>query len=231
MAKTALKSSETVTIVPMKPLDQAKTRLSSELTAPQRIALSSNMLRHVLQAIRGLGPVSGDDSRIDSVWVVGGDVDVSRVAKEEGVTWLEEEGSDVNETLWAAFQRAFDSGKAALFLPADLPFLKPRDIWSMVGASGYLKNVTLAPARRGGGTNGILVPPGLPKPFRPLLGPDSFRRHLSQAASSGISVAICYSQGLAFDLDTVEDMKLYEAIAPGFIKNLTEGDGGDQLGL
>ena len=222
-----MKSSEIVAIVPMKPLDQAKTRLSSELTAPQRIALASNMLRHVLQAIRGLGPALGADSRIDSVWVVGGDVDVSRVASEEGVTWLEEEGSDVNETLSAAFQRAFDLDKAALFLPADLPFLKPRDIWGMVGASGYLKNVTLAPARQGGGTNGVLVPPGLPKPFRPLLGPDSFMRHLSQAASSGISVAICYSQGLAFDLDTVEDMKLYEAIAPGLLKKLTEGYGGD----
>ena len=226
-----MKAPGTVAIIPMKSLDQAKTRLSSELTASQRIAVVRNMLRRVLWAVNGLGPIFGEASAMDGVWVVGGNVEVGRVANEEGAEWLEDEGADINESLWTAFQRAFGADKASLFLPGDLPFLKSKDVWAMVGASGRLKNVTLAPARQGGGTNGILVPAGLNKPFRPLLGPESFRRHLSQAATSGISVSIYYCQGLAFDLDTSVDLKFYESIAPGLLKELIEGVSREQLGL
>ena len=214
-----MKASGTVVIVPMKPLPQAKTRLSGELTLPQRMAISRNMLRRVLRAIFG----TGVDSPIEDVWVVGGDPEIRRVAQDERATWLEEEGPDINQTLWLAFNRALDSGRAALFLPGDLPFLKPRDVHGIVRASGRLKNVTLAPSRQGGGTNGILVVPGLSQPFRPLLGPDSFKRHLSQAASAGLSVAIYYSPGLAFDLDTYDDLRTYEYMEPGLLEELTQG--------
>ena len=220
--------SGTIAIVPMKPLALAKTRLSGELTPAQRAAISRNMLRRVLQAVVGLG--LGKDSPVEDVWVVGGDPDIDRIATKEGAKWLEEEGNDINESLWLAFRRAFDSGKAALFMPGDLPFLKPKDVYGMVGASGRLKNVTLSPARRSGGTNGILVPPDLPQPFHPLLGPNSFKRHLAQAVSLGVSAAIYHSPGLAFDLDTAEDLRAYEFMEPGLLDKLTEGMTGDAGG-
>ncbi len=211
----------TVAVVPMKPLALGKTRLAGELTPSERTALSRNLLRRVLRAIAGPAPGLSEGPAVESVWVVGGDPDISRIAAEEGASWFEEMGTDINDTLWLTFQQAFSSGKAALFLPGDLPFLKPKDVHDMVGASGHLKNVTLAPARQGGGTNGILVPSNLPQPFRPLLGPDSFKRHLAQAASSSLSVAIYYSPGLAFDLDTSEDLRTYEYMEPGFLEKLT----------
>ena len=213
----------TVAIVPMKSLALAKTRLSGELTSSQRAALSRNLLRRVLRALADPIPGLSDGSPVESAWVVGGDPDIREVSEKEGALWYEEEGSDINQTLWVAFQRAFATGKAALFLPGDLPFIKPRDIYSMVGASPHFKNVTLAPARQGGGTNGILVPPDLPRPFPPLLGPESFKRHLAQATALGISVAICYSPGLAFDLDTFDDLKAYEYLEPGIVEKLVEG--------
>ena len=216
------KASGIVAIVPMKPLAQGKTRLSRQLTLPQRAAVGSNLLRRVLRAINGPFPGQPKDSLVEGTWVVGGDPDIMEVARQEGAEWFQEEGSDINETLGLSFQRAFDSGKAALFLPGDLPFLKPSDLYGLLGASGYLKNITLAPARQGGGTNAILVVPGLPEPFYPRLGPNSFSRHLAQAASLGLSVSIFYSSGLGFDLDTFEDFKAYEYMEPGLIRKLTE---------
>ena len=214
-------ASRTIAVVPMKPLSQAKSRLSEGLTPTQRMALGRNLLRRVLRAIVDPVPGLSEESAMEGVWVVGGDADISRVAAEEGATWYDDQGADINEALWWSFQRATAAGKAALYLPGDLPLLKPRDIYSMVGASGNLKNVTLAPARQGGGTNGILVVPDLPQPFRPLLGPDSFKRHLSQATSLGLSVAIYYSPGLGFDLDTNEDLRAYEYMEPGFLERVT----------
>ncbi len=207
--------------MPMKPLALAKTRLSGEdLSHSQRRALTCNLLVRVLRAV---AEAVQSAPTVEDTWVVGGDPHIRRAAEAEGATWYEEEGSDINETLCRAFGRAFQRGKAALFLPGDLPFLKARDVLSMAGASKHLRNVTLAPARQGGGTNGLLVPPGLPHPFPTLLGPDSFRRHLSQAASLGLSVAICYSPGLACDLDTFEDLRVYEHVEPGLLKKLSRG--------
>ena len=213
-----------VAIVPMKPLAMAKSRLSGELTPPLRMALCLNLLRRVLRAIVGPGLGILDDAPVDSLWVVGGDPDICQVAREEGASWYEEEGSNINDTLGAAFQMAHDSGTAALYLPGDLPLLKPQDIYGMVGASGHLTNVILAPSRQGGGTNGILVPAGLPQPFSPLLGSGSFWRHLAQAASLRLPMATYYSQGLAFDVDTYDDLKACEYMEPGLLEKLTQGE-------
>lgn len=212
----------------MKPLAVGKSRLSRDLTDGQRMSLSANLLRRVLRALSEPIPGLLIDSPVERIWVVGGDDSVQKVAEESGAIWYEEAGSDINETVNLSFQRAFDEGKAGLFLPGDLPFIKSRDVYSVVGASRRLKNVTLVPARQGGGTNGILVVPDLSKPFEAMLGPDSFKRHLAQASIKDISVAIYYSPGLGFDLDTHDDLRVYEYMEPGLLKKLTEGERYDQ---
>ncbi len=215
-------ASEVVALVPMKPLALGKTRLSGRLTPLQRMTLSLGMLRRVLRAFVLDGHYTPNAAMVADVWVLGGDPEISRLASQWGATWFEEEGSDINETLWLGFRRAFASGKAALYLPGDLPFLNQGDVTTMYEASGRLKNIVLAPARQDGGTNGILVPPGLPHPFRPLLGPDSFQRHLAQVEFLGLPLAICYTSGLASDLDTAEDLEAYGDMEPGFLAGLTE---------
>jgi 2-phospho-L-lactate guanylyltransferase (CobY/MobA/RfbA family) len=103
-------------------------------------------------------------------------------------------------------------------LPGDLPFIKPSDVINLIRSSGRRNNITLAPARRDGGTNGILVPQGVF--FAPELGQRSFAKHLAQAARMEVSVAICYSPGLGFDLDTVDDLETYEKMEPGLLERL-----------
>ena len=126
-----------------------------------------------------------------------------------------------NDTLNQAFERAFDQGNAAMYIASDLPFIKASDVHSVLQASRQQNNISLAPARRDGGTNAILVPHGTP--FRAELGGKSFIKHLSQAANMGISVAICYSPGLGFDLDTPDDLETYEHMEPGLIERLLPG--------
>ena len=218
-----MNATSTVGVVPMKPLAQAKSRLSANLNEAQREALGANLLRRVLRALIGPAPGLAEDGVLDEVWVVGGDPQVERIASEERAHWYRDEWDGVNETLDGSFERILGSGRAAMFVPGDLPFLMPKDVHGFVAASGHLKNVTLAPARLGGGTNGVLLVPGLPHTFKAQLGPDSFKRHLSQASSSGISMAIYYSMGLALDLDTFDDLRAYEYMEPGLMEKLTDG--------
>ena len=89
----------------------------------------------------------------------------------------------------------------------------------MLKSAGHGRNIVLAPARRDSGTNGILIPPKLA--FKPELGNRSFTKHLGQAGKLGISVAICYSEGLGFDLDITEDLEFFQQREPGLLDRLT----------
>ena len=199
-----------VAIVPMKPLANSKTRLAPRFSPGQRAGLVMGMLCRVISAIQG--------ASISKLWVVGGDQQVRDMAEKFGGLWLEELGCNLNDTLGKAFDRAFQRDAPALYVAGDLPFLKPGDLHSLLQASRRRQNITLAPARRDGGTNAMLLPPGVA--FRPQLGPSSFTKHLSQAAALEISVAICSSPGLGLDLDTTEDLKTFEHMEPGFLERL-----------
>ena len=199
----------------MKPLSDSKTRLSDRLTPEERANLTIGMLRGVLEAIKG--------AAVDPIWVVGGDQRVREEAEQGGAHWMEELGNDLNDTLSKAFDLAFGLHRGALYIPGDLPFLKSGDVQSVLDASRRQSNITLAPARRDGGTNAILVPNNVP--FRPALGPQSFTRHLAKAAELEISVAVCHSPGLGLDLDVPDDLDTSSRIDPGFLERLSVESG------
>lgn len=199
-----------IAIIPMKPLSESKSRLSKNFTQEDRADLALGMLRRVIGAVKA--------ASIGNFWVVGGDDRVRNATHNAGGLWLEEMGRNLNDTLNKAFERAFERGFAAMYLASDLPFIKASDVHSVLQASRQQNNISLAPARRDGGTNAILVPRGTP--FRAELGGKSFIRHLAQAANMGISVAICYSPGLGFDLDTPGDLESYEHMEPGLLERL-----------
>ena len=199
-----------IAVIPMKPLEDSKTRLRRNFTPKQREDLALGMLRRVLMAVRA--------ASLDAFWVVGGDRRVLNLTRNSSGMWLEDLSKNLNETVSKAFGQVFERRKSAMYLAADLPFLKPSDIHSLIQASRRQINITLAPARRDGGTNAILVPAGIP--FFPELGPRRFTKHLSQAAKLGVSVAICSSPGLGFDLDTPEDLETYEHMEPGLLGRL-----------
>jgi 2-phospho-L-lactate guanylyltransferase len=202
--------SNVIAIVPMKPLSNGKSRLARTLTEDQRAEITLGMLRRVLKALNG--------ASISTICVIGGDDRVKRVARDHNAICWTELGKNLNDTLSKAMDQVFMRDKAALYVAGDLPFLKPSDIHSMLQASRRLGNVTLAPARRDGGTNAILVPRGVP--FRPELGRNSFKKHLSKAAKLKTSVAISYSPGLGFDLDIIDDLRTYQHMEPGLIERL-----------
>ena len=200
-----------IPIIPMKPLADCKTRLSRTLTAEERGDLVIGMLRRVIMAIKG--------ASLEVFWVVGGDWRIRNLTRNFDGIWLEDLGRNLNDTVDKSFDRASERGYGAMYLPGDLPFLKPADITSMIRSTGQGRNIVLAPARRDSGTNGILIPPKLA--FKPELGNRSFTKHVSQAAKLGISVAICYSEGLGFDLDITEDLEFFQQREPGLLDRLT----------
>lgn len=210
-----------VAIVPMKPLQRAKTRLADALTPSERAAVSLGMLRRVV--------VAAQSSSLSGVWVIGGDAVVKQAAERAGAKWRKDCGGNLNDSLALAMRQAFKCGNAALYLPADLPFVTARDVNALIEASRDGEALAFAPAKRDGGTNAMLIPCG--SPFRPALGKRSFCRHKAQAQRLGIAFAVCESDGFGIDLDTPADLAVCAAAELGFVDNLTALAGLDEVDL
>ena len=204
----------TVAIIPMKALHLAKSRLAGRLAPRQRACLSLNMFKTVVKAAL--------ESPIRRVWVVGGGRTVDRTTSHLGAKWFDDLGLDLNAALHHYFQVAAASEMAPMYLPADLPFLTAPDVDRLVEVSDFGQKLTLSPAHRDGGTNAMLVPLGCP--LRPALGIGSFKRHQDQAKALKLPVGTCDAEGLKFDLDTPDDLEVFERKEPGLLARLTGRD-------
>jgi 2-phospho-L-lactate guanylyltransferase len=185
--------------IPMKPLADAKSRLSPEIPSSIRGAATLLMLRRVIRAVENSIGLDG------KCVIIGGDSVVASLVRLIGAVWTEEKGQDLNSSLWLAMQDAFLYGaKAVLFLPADLPQINSDDITAVVDGSDALKFPVIVAAGSDGGTNTILLPVG--SSFPPLLGDDSFAIHCEIANKRGTPFKIMTPPGLLFDVDSADDL-------------------------
>ncbi|HJS89488.1 MAG TPA: 7,8-didemethyl-8-hydroxy-5-deazariboflavin synthase CofG, partial [Steroidobacteraceae bacterium] len=181
----------------LKPGGEGKSRLARGLAPQERGELVQNMLAHVLDVLSAT-------AEVDRVAVVGGDP--ARLPPQ--VTRLEDAGGGLNGALTHAAGLAAARGATrVLIVHADLPRLRSEEIQALIEGARAC-GIALAPDHRGTGTNALCAP--LPLPLELTFGRGSFARHLQQAASLGMRPAVIRLPGLAFDLDELEDLRVYE---------------------
>jgi 2-phospho-L-lactate guanylyltransferase len=180
-----------VAVIPLKRLDEAKSRLAGRLTPEERSELVTALARRtisVLEASEGLARialVTPEDS----------------LAARLGVSALRDVDG-LNASLRAAARWSLEEGATGmLILPGDLPFLRPGDVEAMV--RDRTPGISIAGTADGGTGALFLVPPDC---MTPALGPGSFERHLETAVRAGLPVRIVERDGLRFDLDTPADL-------------------------
>lgn len=192
-------------IVPVKPLRLGKSRLSGVLSDDERTVLNRMFLENALGILR-VTP------QIGHTLVVSRDPAALAIAREFGARTVLEDGTpNLNNALQRAtmLARAYEVN-GVLILPADLPLLSQPDIENFIAASGQPPCITIAPDRHKDGTNALLVePPGLMKYH---YGPQSFEAHCELAQQAGAKVNVVYSYNLALDLDTPEDLNLFNSV-------------------
>ncbi|MEM3692935.1 MAG: 2-phospho-L-lactate guanylyltransferase [Candidatus Bathyarchaeia archaeon] len=184
----------------MKALSLAKTRLSPYLHSEDREGLVLSMLSDVLDAI-------GKSGVVDDCLVISPDDRVLKVAYAKGFRGLMEKPSgNLNETLKYATDWCKSHGaRVLLILPGDLPLIKREDVKRLFSYMKGERGVVLAPCRRRDGTNALLrYPPDIMPTF---FGKESFKAHLLKARSLGIHISIAISEGLSFDVDTIDDIR------------------------
>jgi 2-phospho-L-lactate guanylyltransferase len=193
-------------IVPVKPLAEAKSRLSEVLTAEERQWLSRHMLDKVLAVLL-------DHPALAGTVVVSRDPAALHGLPGRGLTGLAETGRDLNAALRQATNWICErQGDAVLVLPADVPLVEPEDVTTMVGLAQEDRCAVIAPCRREEGTNALLVRPAGAIDY--TFGPGSFARHCRQAEAHGLAVHVYRSASLALDIDQPADLTEYANTLP-----------------
>ena len=72
--------------------------------------------------------------------------------------------------------------------------------------------VTIVPDRRGDGTNVLALPTAAPFVF--AYGTGSARRHQAEAERLGLPVRVVPDDALGWDIDTPDDLALYDSLRP-----------------
>ncbi len=181
-------------VIPVKPADQAKSRLAEVLSETQRASLAGAMLHYVFEVARSA-------AKVDFLALLG----PSRLGLPEEVPLLADPGGGLNPALHSAFSQATIAGADRLIvLFADLPRLQVSDIEQLAATTPG--TIAIAPDRHGTGTNAISLPIPRAQGFTFAFGPDSFARHNAEARRLGLRIETIHSEGLARDIDVPDDL-------------------------
>ncbi len=183
--------------VPVKDLVNAKQRLIGALGPAERTELARAMLRDVVRALVA--------ARLDRVWVVTRDADVTAIAHGLGAEPLAE-AENRGHTAAVAFAQTEAARRGArvfLTVPGDVPCVTSAEIGELAAAARAGAPV-FAPSRSGFGTNGVALAP--PDAMALTFGEPSFENHLTAARQLGLEPRVLPLRGLGLDIDAPEDL-------------------------
>jgi 2-phospho-L-lactate guanylyltransferase len=146
---------KTFAIVPIKKLENAKTRLSSLLDTDDRIHLSLLMLQDTLQTLSVV-------QSLTQIITVSADKRVEKIALKYGATFLlEEKERGVNSAIALADNYCIkEAADATMVIPHDLPLLNSIDISKACElAENESRCIVICPSLRYDGTNMLLRKP------------------------------------------------------------------------
>lgn len=211
-------------LVPLRGLEDAKTRLGGELDAEERHELVIEMASRTLAAARDARTISG-------TVLVTADPAAADLAHTFGARAIVQLLPGLNAALREARGIAIEAGAAAvLIIPIDLPAVSAEALDALVTAAGAAaagatagsdgvtagpdgrldagRPVVLAvPDRHGRGTNALyLSPPGV---IEPLFGEASFAAHRVAAHAAGVRFVMVEGP-LTLDVDTAADLLVAE---------------------
>ncbi len=175
-------------LVPLKPLDRAKTRLAGALAPEERAGLMRMLLERVVGVVQEAG--------IERITVVTAEsLDGYEVWHDRGLAW--------NEALATATAEIVTAPVAAI-ISADLPLLRPDEVEELLAATPA-RGIAIARALDGG-TNAVSMrPPGI------------VTTHFGEPASASVHAGLGVDHvfvdlpGLAFDVDTPADLAKMKA--------------------
>jgi 2-phospho-L-lactate guanylyltransferase len=184
-------------LLPVKRLAAAKSRLQEVFDPRQRLELASAMLDDALDLCAAVGFLEWS--------VVTSDPEVGGRAERRGFEVIPDPPrGGLNRSLTHAIGELGDKGADSVtIVPADAPLATADELHDLLD-TGALSDVVVVPAERDAGTNGLFLSP--PTVLAPRFGESSFSSYVKEAEAARLRCSILPLDGLAVDVDTIEDV-------------------------
>jgi len=198
----------TIALIPVKRLEESKSRLLPELPDEQRQALTLAMLEDLIESL-------SKTSNIDRIAVTTPDPLVAERARDAGAEILMREEPGLNAALEDGRERllqsnagAIDGGTDFLIVLGDVAGALPEDFSKLLEAAAGSTDggVWLAPSSDGG-TSALLQRPATAIPC--CFGRHSAKRHREAAAMADVPFCEIELASLSIDLDHPEDLQAF----------------------
>lgn len=185
-------------LVPLKILDQVKSRLAPVLNQEERRGLVIAMLEDVLIAL-------GKSTALSGVLLVSRDPQIVSLLSTftHLQHWQEPERSDLSSSIYSAaeYLKSEFNAVGVMVVPADVPLITDHDIHQLLEKH---TNLTLVPDHQLLGTNCLIFSPPNNMPVQ--FDGRSFQPHLQKATSLGLNPLTVKSSAFSLDVDTPEDL-------------------------
>lgn len=185
-------------IVPFKGAENAKRRLSPQLSADVRSRLALAMLNDVLQAL-------ADAKSVDGILLTSRAPEAKRIAEQWGVTLFRDQAHTLVDALTDANEKVKRDLNAttSIIVPGDVPLITGTDVDHVLH---YHAHVTIVPDSHKIGTNALVCTP--PNAFPLVFDGRSYHPHVEAATRLGLQVRSVQSDAFAIDVDTADDLLL-----------------------
>lgn len=188
-------------VLPVKDLENVKTRLAPALSPVERVSLFNCMLHDVLTAMSKV-------SAVRNLLMVTRDAQVGRIGESYGAKILWEPSNHGHSEAVSGAARWLISRGANGFMqvPADIPGVRPDELSGVIAVhrKALQRSFTISPSHDYFGSNCVLCTP--PDLLELTFGYDSFRMHMQRARAQGIEPKVVEYPGIALDIDTPQDL-------------------------
>jgi 2-phospho-L-lactate guanylyltransferase len=188
-------------LLPVKDFKDAKQRLAAVLDPEQRAGLARAMLEDVLEALSA----AAEPTRIV---VYTASENVTREVRPFGFEVVRErEVQGHSVAVNSLLPHLLADSSRVLVIASDLPNLSAEEVDRALTVE--CRSIGIMPSRDGTGTNGLVFT--APSVISVDYGAGSFNRHRSAALHAGLTPSVFEMAGVAFDIDTPEDLQWFMA--------------------
>ena len=210
--------SKTSILIPMRSLNEGKTRLSNLLSPNKReklIKLLFTQLLKKLKTLKNQSPLIFSD-----ILVITPCEEVEKISKDFQVLVLKEQSlnglnSAVKKGIYWSSENLYDS---SLILPGDIIDPETEDIKKILDMGRKSRNSMVICPSTDFGTNALYL--SLPTRLNFKFGPNSFFEHQKEAKKISIRSIIAPVDSLKDDLDTGKDLEKFKSRQPKFFKSI-----------
>jgi 2-phospho-L-lactate/phosphoenolpyruvate guanylyltransferase len=185
-------------VLPVKHLQDSKSRLKDVLSDEQRSRFSYLLLIDTLDTL-------ASSKHIQGITIISSDQSISILAEQINAEFIltDKDSGYSADVKKAVFTVSGNNVDKIAIIATDLPQLSHSDLEILNNA--HHQGITLCPAEKDGGTNALIFSPPLTIPL--LFGANSFKKHLQVAKDNSITVNVVDAAGVKRDIDRPDDLQ------------------------